>query len=451
MKTKSAYLFSRITHLKSFSISFLFILLTSITYCLPLSADVLSDELWSVHFQATAIPQEHGYFNSPYQGTNSLSPNPDIETSFTSTLFLGRKLWEGSEFYFNPELTAGEGLSGALGLAGASNGETYRIGDSAPAGNISRLYLKQVFGLGGAKENISPDKNQLGTTVDQNRITAVVGKFSLTDFFDNNSYSHDPRTQFMNWAIMDNGAWDFAADTRGYTWGFMLEYNKPIWALRFASVLVPRVANEIDMDLNIPQAHGDNAECEYRYKLGSHPGTTRVLAYANHAHMGNYKNALNLSPVNPDITQTRTYCVKYGFGLNFEQEITKDLGSFLRAGWNDGATETWVFTEIDQTLSLGVNLKGSSWKRPEDTVGVALAANGLSPDHRDYLAAGGYGFMIGDGKLNYALEEIFEAYYAWKICTQFTITGDFQFIENPAYNQDRGPVTIFGVRLHYEI
>lgn len=440
-----------------FNVKFHFILFAFLLmYCPTLFGENIQpnnppDELWSIHFQATTITQGHGYFHSPYQGANSLSPNPDTETSFTSTLFLGRKLWEGGEFYFNPEVTAGGGLSDSVGLAGASNGDAYRINTSAAAGNTSRLFFKQVFGLGGPNETISPDKNQLGAEVNQNRLTVVAGKFSLTDFFDGNSYSHDPRTQFMNWAIMDNGAWDFAADTRGYTSGFMLEYNRVNWALRFASVLEPKTANGMEMDLDIPQAHGDNAEFEYRYSVNAHPGKVRILAYANHAHMGNYRNALKLSPVNPDITQTETYCVKYGFGLNFEQEITKYLGGFLRAGWNDGATESWAYTEIDRTVSLGVILNGSLWKRPDDIVGLAVVVNGISPDHRAYLEAGGYGFIIGDGRLNYALEQIVEAYYAWRIFKGFTVTGDFQFVENPAYNQDRGPVAIFGARLHYEI
>jgi high affinity Mn2+ porin len=429
------------------------VILSSATASLLLGETLNLDapELWSIHYQATVIPQMHGYFNSPYSGTNSLSPNPEVQTSFTTTLFLGRRLWKGGEFYFNPELAAGEGLSGSVGLAGAANGETYRIGSTAPAGNISRLYFKQVFEMGGAKETIMPDKNQLGDEVCKNRLTLVLGKFSLSDFFDGNSYSHDPRTQFINWAIMDNGAWDFAADTRGYTWGAMLDYNRERWAARLASVLEPKVANQLYLDLNIPQAHSENAEFEYRYSAGSHPGKITVLGYANHAHMGNYRDSLNLSPVNPDIIQTETYCLKYGFGIDYEQEITKDLGCFLRAGWNDGATESWAFTEIDRTVSGGISLNGSSWNRPDDTFGLAFDINGLSADHRDYLEAGGYGFLIGDGKMNYAPEEILETYYLWKIVQRFSITGDFQLVNNPAYNQDRGPVSVFAMRLHYEI
>jgi len=431
-------------------LSAVFFLVCSSVFGEDLTKPLANPEDWSIHFQATTVTQQHGYFNSPYSGINSFSPYPENKTSLTSTLFLGRKLWQNGEFYLDPELSGGQGLSSTHGIAGFPNGEIYRVDSTDPKGSIARAFFKQVFGLGGTRENIKPDQNQLCSEVDKNRITLVCGKFSLNDYFDNNSYSHDPRTQFLNLALMDNGAWDYAADTRGYTWGFMLEYNRENYAVRVASVLEPKEANQMDLDLNIPQAHGDNAEFEYRYSLSSHPGKVRVLAYANHAQMGNYGDALKILPA-PDITQTRSYCVKYGFGLNIEQEITKALGSFLRAGWNDGATESWAFTEIDRTLTLGLCLNGSSWKRPDDTVGVAVIVNGLSPDHRDYLAAGGYGFIIGDGKLNYAFEEIAETFYSWKIFRQFAVTGDFQFVNNPAYNQDRGPVEIFAVRLHYEL
>ena len=413
-------------------------------------APASGDEIWSIHFQATTITQGHGYINSPYSGVNSLDPAQEIQTSFTSTLFLGRRLWNGGEIYVNPELSAGNGISSTHGIAGFPNGEGCRVDNPDLKINLSRLFFKQVFGFGSGKENIEPDKNQLSSAVCRERLMVVVGKFSLNDYFDNNAYSHDPRTQFFNWALMDNGAWDYAADTRGYSLGLMLEYNKPDWALRAASVMEPREANMLDMDTDIAMAHGDNLEFEYRYKVKDHPGTARVLAYVNHARMRNYRAALDTPAYNMDITQSREYSVKYGFGLNLEQEIDQNIGAFLRAGWNDGATESWAFTEIDRTLSGGVSIKGASWKRQDDTIGAAVIANGLSADHSDYLRAGGYGFMLGDGKLTYAPEEIFEAYYLWKVFRDFSVTGDVQLVNNPAYNEDRGPVSILGARLHYE-
>jgi high affinity Mn2+ porin len=249
---------------------------------------------------------------------------------------------------------------------------------------------------------------------------------------------------------MDNGAWDYAADTRGYTWGLMVELNQPDWSIRVASVLVPTVANGIDFDTNIGQARGDNLELEYRYALARRPGKARFVAYANRAHMGSYGESLTLSPIKPDITQTRDYRTKYGLGINLEQELTDELGLFSRLGWNDGTTETWAFTEIDRTVSLGAALRGVAWKRPDDVAGLALILNGLSGPHAAYLAAGGYGFIIGDGALSYALEEIVETYYSAQLLKQLSASLDFQWVNHPAYNEARGSVGIFAGRVHLE-
>ena len=407
-------------------------------------------EDWSVHFQATGITQEHGSFNSPYSGQNSLSANQEERQSLTSTVFLGRRLWQGGQFYLNPEFSGGSGLSQTLGLAGAPNGEIYRVNSPDLAFQISRAYYQHILGLGGEKEKVDPDKNQLADLVDIARLTFVFGKFSLNDFFDNNTYSHDPRTQFFNWAFMDNGAWDYAADTRGYTWGMYLEFNQPAWAVRFASVLEPDQANQMGLDMNISQAHGDNLELEGRYSIKDRAGKVRLLVYENHAHMGSYQLALAQSPSSPNIISTRDYRIKYGLGINVEQEITKELGFFSRWGWNDGNTETWAFTEIDNTFSFGFNLKGDLWNRNADNIGMGFITNGLSGDHASYLAAGGYGFLIGDGALDYAREQIYELYYLYKPFAVFGLTGDFQFVNHPAYNQDRGPVMIIAGRAHLE-
>ena len=215
--------------------------------------------------------------------------------------------------------------------------------------------------------------------------------------------------------------------------------------------MVPLKANQMEMDTNFPLARGDNLEFEYRYSMSDHPGISRLLLYENHANMGNYGTTINTSSYNMDITQSRTMSVKYGIGLNVEQAITSEMGEFLRASWNDGHTETWAFTEIDRSLSLGLSLKGTSWKRQNDTAGIALIINGLAEDHKNYIAAGGYGFIVGDGKLKYASEEIGELYYLLKLKDGLDLTGDFQFVQNPAYNADRGPVSIASIRLHYEI
>lgn len=412
------------------------------------------------HFQTTSVTQNHGPFNSPYEGNNSVSPTiagnsmtpvSESATSLTLTIFGGERLWRGGELYVNPELIGGTGLSHTLGTAGYPNGEIYRVDDSNAKWNLSRLYFKQVIGLGGEQEQIPDDKNQLATQVDVRRLTVAIGKFSLNDFFDNNLFSHDPRTQFLNWSFMDNGAWDYAADTRGYSWGIYLEFNQPRWAVRAASVMVPRYANQLEMDKNVPSHRGDNLEFEYRYKISDSKGVARVMAYENIANMGSYRATLDTSASGMDVTRTRDRRTKYGFGLNLQQEITENFGAFSRLSWNDGHTETWAFTEIDRTMSLGVNANGRLWRRPSDNAGLGFVVNLLSDDHRDYLAAGGYGFIIGDGRLTYGAEQIAEFYYLYHVMDGMGLTGDYQFVINPAYNVDRGPISIFSLRLHYEI
>jgi carbohydrate-selective porin OprB len=427
----------------------------------PLQADtadvfysrLLDPAEWTLHTQATTISQGNLPFHSPYSGPNSLSPDAEARTSFTSTEFIGRRLWTGGSFYFNPEVIGGQGMGSVLGIAGFPNGEIYRVDDPSIKLVMSRLYFQQIWGFSGETEHFDSAQNQLAGDVAKKRFTFVVGKFSLTDFFDHNAYSADARNQFMNWALFTNGAWDYAADTRGYTWGVYGEYNQDEWAVRAASVLEPKYPNQSEMDMRIGRAHGDEAEAEWRYARGDHPGKLRLLGYMNHADMGNYQDAIDqglLADTTPNIATTRSYSLKYGFGLNLEQALTTNLGFFARAGWNNGTTETWAFTPIDRMASAGFSLKGTRWARPQDTVGVAGITNGLSPEHRQYLAAGGLDFLIGDGKLNYAPEQIVETYYAFHFWRYWTLTTDLQGIKNPAYNADRGPVLILGERVHLE-
>jgi high affinity Mn2+ porin len=408
-------------------------------------------EDWSIHGQATVITQGHPDFNALYSGVNSLSAEGETKTSLTATLFLGRRLWRGGEFYFNPEITGGEGLSLTHGIAGFPNGEIYRVDTPTPKFNPARLFLRQVFALGDAtSEAVEADDNELARLQPSRRITVLLGKFSLNDFFDNNQYAHDPRTQFMNWAFMDNMAWDYAADTRGYTVGFMLEYADPVFSIRWSEVLVPTIANGMTFDTDLKQAHGDNLEAEVRYHLGEHLGRARFLAYINHAHMGSYAETLATPVSPPEITSSAAYRAKYGFGLNLEQELTASLGVFARLGWNDGKEEAFIFTECDDTVSFGASLRGTSWSRAEDTLGLGLLVNGLSSVHAQYLADGGQGFLLGDGGLSYAPEEIVELYYLWRPESHFGISGDVQFVQDPGYNSDRGPTWVFAARGHYE-
>jgi high affinity Mn2+ porin len=411
-------------------------------------------EQFSLHAQGTVVSQKHDIFPAKFTGVEDVPQHEPIRTSVTGTLFLGARLpWPGGEFYCDPEISGGEGFGGVTGIAGFPNGEIPRVGTPEPEPYIARAFFRQNFGFGDEKEHVDADQNQLAGFRDVQRLTVTFGKVAATDFFDNNNYSHDPRTQFENWALMDNGAWDYPADTRGYTYGLALELYETNWTLRYGYFAMPKAANGSTIDWDLFKAAGQAIEYEQRWIIANHgSGAARLLFYGNVAHMGNYRQAiLHPGPSGPDITLTRTYSAKYGAGLSAEQAITDDLGLFGRAGWNDGHTESFVFTEIDRTGSLGLSLKGTRWQRPDDRVGLAATINGLAKNHRDYLGAGGHGFIIGDGRLpNYAPEEILEAYYLFKVIEHVYVTADFQFIDHPAYNPDRGPIFVGSFRVHAE-
>jgi high affinity Mn2+ porin len=342
----------------------------------PASAPA-APEPFSVHAQATVISQEHDAFHAPYAGLRSLPRHEGWKTSMTGTLFLGARLWQGAEGYFDPEVAGGEGFGGVAGIAGFPNGEIPRVGTPEPEPYVARLYLRQDFGFGGDREKIDPGPNALAGWRDVDRLSLYLGRFAVSDFFDNNTYSHDPRGQFENWALMANGAWDYPADTRGYAYGFVAELNQPTWTLRYGAVTEPKIANGGTIDWNVPKALGQVIEYEQRWKIADHPGVARPMAYFNMAHMGNYHQAVaNPGPNGPDVTLSRTYSVKYGLGLNAEQEIADGIGVFGRLGWNDGRTETWAFTEIDQTISAGLSFNGKRWNRPDDVFGIAGVMNG---------------------------------------------------------------------------
>nr|WP_262895780.1 carbohydrate porin [Hymenobacter ruricola] len=411
---------------------------------------------WSLHFQQTLIDQWHNDLRTPYAGDYSLADRESAKLSFTSTLFIGRRLWRGAAVYFNPEVAGGSGLSGARGIAGFVNGETFRIGDPAPNLYLARLYLRQTFALGPNTEADEDDLNQLAGPRPTRYLAVNLGKFSTADFFDQNSYSHDPRTQFLNWSLMSAGAWDYAANTRGYTVGGVLEYVTPGFALRFGSTLMPTTANGPDLDFHYGTAHAETAELTKTYRLGGRQGTVRALGFRNVAAMASYRTAVALARYTGEQPSTEAvrsaHHTKMGFGLNAEQELTKEVGLFARVSYNDGRNETWAFTEIDQSASLGLVSTGARWQRPDDRLGAAVVLNGLSPEHRAYLAAGGYGFIVGDGALNYGLESIGEVYYSISLPRYHAaISPDYQLVINPAYNKDRsGPVHVVAVRLHVE-
>jgi len=416
---------------------------------------LLKDSGWTYHFQLTGIWQGHPSFEAPYTGQNSLLPESEKAFSVTSTLFLGRKLWKGASLFFNPEMAGGKGVSKTLGIAGFPNGENFRIGDAEPVVYVARFFLRQHISLD--KDNmvdVVDDVNQVRERVSASRITLSLGKFGIADFFDDNSVSHDPRSDFMNWALMNNGAYDYAANTRGYTYGFVIEYVKPGWTLRFGTALMPKYANGPKLDFNYFKTNSETLEFEKRYAWNKRKGVIRLLGYFNTSKAPKYEDVVDAkldgSDTSLDVIYGKDYGgKKIGFGINIEQELSDIVNAFFRAGWNDGKTATWAFAEIDNSLSAGIRVYGKGWKRPEDNFGVALLTNGISTGHRDFLSVGGYGFMIGDGQLpNYRRENIAEVFYQSKIFSNLWASLDYQFVDHPAYNRDRGPAHVFSARVN---
>lgn len=409
----------------------------------------------NVHAQTTFLPTAYPSFRSPYAGTNSLPGSAQAQETWTTTAFLGVRLWQGGEFYFDPELAQGFGLNRTLGLAGFPNGEAQKAGADYFKFRPQRYYLKQTFGLGGEQEDVADAANQLPGKRGIDRVTLIVGRFAVGDFFDGNSYAKDPRADFMNWAMWSSAAYDFPADLPGYTRGAVVELNRKDWAVRAGLFEVPTAPNS-DVLVIDARNFGAVAELEERYAIADQPGKLRLGVFANRGDTANYRDALALEAANPALdinaltASIRTDNLKYGFYVNAEQQIAKDVGIFARASWNDGQNEILSFTDIDRGLSGGLSIKGSYWGRPSDTIGLGGAINGLSGAHRGFLAAGGLGLLIGDGRLNYSNERILETYYAFAINKSFTFTADYQLIANPAFNADRGPVSIFSGRLHGE-
>jgi high affinity Mn2+ porin len=405
---------------------------------------------WEIHGQTTYLPQGYPGFRAPYSGPNSLTPAPQAQETWSNSLFLNMRLWKGGELYYNPELLQGFGLNDTVGVAGFPNGEAQKSNFAYPHYNTSRLFVRQTFGFGGEQEDLPSGPLQLTNKVDVSRLTLQAGKFSIVDVFDGNSYARDPRKDFMNWSIWSSGAFDYAADKLGLTYGATAEFNQKQWALRAGYFLIDGTSNSNNFDMRVFQRGGYVLELETRYSLFSQPGKLRTIAWLNSAYSGSYRETLNNPALDLDIAQTRQGRIKYGYALNLEQALTDDIGLFGRWSWNDGKTEIMAFTDIDASLATGLSIKGARWGRPDDVIGIGGAINALSKDHRDFIAAGGLGVLIGDGALNYRRERIFETYYAFALNKQITLTADYQFITNPAYNADRGPVSVFSGRLHGE-
>ena len=402
---------------------------------------------WDLHFQSTVGAQGHPSFPANYSGLNSLAPGSEIKDTISVDLMGGVRLWHGGEFYGDIVIWQGYGLSNTLGMAGFPNGEAFRVGRTYPDASVCRAYIRQIVGLGGGREAV---EDGLGGKKDVRNLTLTVGHLSAKDIFDNNAYANDSRTQFMNWSLMANNAWDFPANTLGFTNGATAELNTRAWSGRLSIFQVSQVANGLRLDWNLTHAWSAAAELERRYSPRGHAGAIRLFSFDTRAHMGSYQDTIDNPTLGENIALTAAYRYKYGFGINLDQEIRKNLGVFARVGWSDGKNQTFEFTDVDRTATTGLSLKGTGWRRPDDTVGLGVVMNGISAAHRQYLAAGGLGVTIGDGALDYNAERILETYYNCGIAKHFQLTLDYQYAGDPAYNRARGPVNLIAVRLHTE-
>jgi high affinity Mn2+ porin len=422
-----------------------------------------TDSPLSLHAQTTWVWQAKPAFSAAYSGLNSLSPLEERSYSLTATADLGLRLWDGAQIHLNPEAAQGVPLSRLTGSGGLSNGELARTSGPDTSSYRARIFLLQRWDAGGELETLAPGFNEIGGTSTEKRWTLVLGTFSLLDYFDPNPYAKDPRSQFFNWSYLTHGAWDYAADARGYTTGFMLEYRSPNWAMRGGRAMLPVESNGLALDSNLGQHYGDQieAEADLPLRLPGGPLRGRLLAFRNHALMGNYSDALALgNSLNstPSVALVRREQTKTGWGLTLQAPLSEDAGLFLRMSRNNGESEAFAFTEIDQQIALGGQFTGAAWGLHTDRWGLALAINELSSSHRAYLAAGGQGFFLGDGALNYGPERVLETWYRFALPdvttrsgrVQSSLTLGWQYITNPGYNQDRGPVQTYSLRWHSE-
>jgi high affinity Mn2+ porin len=410
--------------------------------------------------QGNLVLQWHPTFPAKYSGPNSLSAPAQSATTHVLTVYTGYQLTRTTEIFGDAEYATGGGIGTALGLAGYTNLDSVRTVQGVALAEVpylARLMVRQIIPLTDERwESSERDEFHLATSLPPRRIEIRAGKFDLADFFDSNSYGSDSHLQFLNWTVDNNGAYDYAANTRGYTDGILVEYDDHWWTVRFAEVLMPKIANGDYLDANITRAGGTNLEFEARGKrVFNKPGVLRVLSYMNRANMGNYDEAIaeflaHETPA-PNVNDTsRQGRHKYGFGINYELDLTSAFSIFGRLGWNDGHNESFAYTEVDRTALMGFFAKGAAWHRHNDRAGVAFVANGLSAAHSQYLALGGLGFLLGDGALSYGSEQIVECFYTAHVWRGLFAAFDLQHINNPGYNQARGPVTVPGVRLHID-
>jgi high affinity Mn2+ porin len=413
----------------------------------PLGINPLETENWSAHGQTTFVGQYAAPFRAPYHGANSLDPNSARET-WDVTFYLGRRLWNDAALWINPEIDQGYGLSNTLGVAGFTSGEAYKVGFTHPYARVPRFLVQQNIDLGGASETVDAGLNQFRGTRTTNRLVVTVGKFSVSDIFDTIGYAHDPRGDFMNWSLVDAGTFDYAADAWGFTYGAALEWYQGRWVARAGLLDLSFVPNSADLDSRFEQ-YQIVSELEHQHTLNGEPGKIAIVGFVSRGRMGSYSNALSEAAQTgsmPNTADVRRFNSRPGVNLNIAQQVGSGAGVFARVGWADGSVEPYEFTDIDRTASAGVSISGSRWVR-NDVLGIATVFNGVSDAHRAYLAAGGLGILVGDGQLPHpGVESIVEGYYRLPI-GPWQLTADYQFIVNPAFNRDRGPVSVVSARV----
>ena len=410
------------------------------------------DSRWWLSGQLNLISQTHGRFRSPYQGDNSLRPDPEQALSRLWTIYTGVRLPAHTELLFDIESAGGRGLSDALGIAGFTNLDVVRNPTLGSTPYIARAMVHVTVPLTREEVDVTPTSLSLAARVAARRIEVRAGKLGMADFFDVNAVGSDSHLQFTNWTVDNNGAYDYAADTRGYTYAAIVEYDTPKWSVRFGEALMPTVANGIDMDWHIDRARAENLEFEFHPASGL---AVRVLGYGNHAKMGSYDEAITSflagrEPTPDIVAHRRPGRLKTGFGVNTEYTRPSYVRVFARAGWNEGHNESFAYTEVNNSAQAGGDLSGALWQRSQDRVGVAVVSNGLSDPHRKYLALGGQGFLLGDGTLRYGREDILETYYTTHIWRGVSASGGLQYIGHPGYNEDRGPVLVGMLRVHVD-
>jgi high affinity Mn2+ porin len=410
-----------------------------------------ASRIWALHGQATLTWQGHPSFTSPYSGPNSLNASTNGRETFDATLYAGLHPWAGGEIWINPEIDQGFGLSNTLGVAGFPSGEAYKVGQATPYAKLQRLFLRQTIDLGGERQKVGADLNQFAGSQTANRLVLTVGKMSVVDIFDTNELAHDPRNDFLNWSIIDAGTFDYASNAWGYTVGAAAEWYQGPWTLRAGAYDLSATPNSTALDFSFSQFQLIG-ELERRYRLAGRDGDLKVTGFLSRGRMGLFSDALAQAQTTgqtPDTALVRHYRSRTGISLNLEQKLTPELGLFARGGLADGSVEPYDFADIDRTVQLGLSLNGAVWGRKGDTLALAGVVNRITSVHEAYLAAGGIGILVGDGQLPHpGPEKILETYYSLRLNRFARFSIDYQYVDNPAYNRDRGPVSVFGVRLH---